>query len=164
MTLVIWMIIEASVLFCCSTSADKKTEKDQIRAANDLPNMTISFLDGSQMHAKKLEGNTIIILFFPDCDHCQREATQIQNNLGRFKNYTLYFVATTPKQEIEKFAMDYKLKNYKNVRFGTITVQEVLSNFGSVATPSLYIYSSEHKLVQTFNGETDIQTILKYIK
>ncbi len=164
MTLFAFMILEASMLFCCGASADKKTEAEHVQAKNDLPNMNILFLDGSQIHAKKLEGNTVIIVYFPDCDHCQREAIQIQKNLASFKNYNLYFLTTAPKQDAEKFAGDYKLKGLKNVRFGNITVQDVFSNFGSIDTPSLYIYSIEHKLVQKFNGETEIGKILMYLK
>lgn len=159
------------MLFCCGASADKKvqtadakTEKNEVQAPNDLPNMTIAFLDGSQMHAKKLEGKTVIILFFPDCDHCQREAVQIQKELASFKDHTLYFLTTAQKQETEKFAIDYKLNNIENVKFGFITVNDVLTNFGSVSTPSLYIYSAEHKLIQKFNGETQIDQVLNYIK
>ena len=158
------MIVEASMLLCCGAVADKKVEKLEVQATNDLPNMTISFLDGSQVSAKKLEGNTVIVLFFPDCDHCQREAVQIQKQLAGFKNYTLYFLTSATKQEVEKFAVDYKLKDYKNVRFGLVTNQDVLTNYGAVATPSLYLYSNEHKLIQAFNGEIEIEVVLKYIK
>ncbi len=164
MGLIAFMIFEASILIGCGASMDKKVEQMEVQAPNDLPNMTISFLDGSQLHAKKLEGKSVLILFFPDCDHCQREAAQIQKHIASFKGYTLYFLTTAPKQEAEKFAVDYKLNNVKNVKFGFITVNDVLSNFGAVATPSLYIYSSDHKLVQKFNGETQIDVILKHVK
>lgn len=164
MGLIAFMILEASILFCCGVSADKKVEKMEMQAPNDLPQMTIAFLDGSQMQAKKLEGKIVIILFFPDCDHCQREAAQIQKELASFKDHTLYFLTTAERQETEKFAIDYKLNNIKSVKFGFITVNDVLTNFGSVSTPSLYIYSADHKLVQKFNGETQLDVILKYIK
>lgn len=164
MTLIAFIILEVSILFSCGVSADKKVEKMEVQAPNDLPNMTIALLDGSQRQAKKLEGKTVLILFFPDCDHCQREAAQIQKNITSFKEHSLYFLTTAAKQEAEKFAVDYKLNNVKNVKFGFITINDVLTNFGAVATPSLYIYSSDHKLVQKFNGETNIDSILKYVK
>ncbi len=164
MGLIAFMIFEVSILLGCGASMDKKAEKMELQAPNDLPNMVISLLDGSQIHGKKLGGKTVLILFFPDCDHCQREAAQIQKHIASFRGYTLYFLTTAPKQEAEKFAVDYKLNSIKNVKFGIITVNDVLSNFGAVATPSLYIYSSDHKLVQKFNGETQMDAILKYIK
>jgi hypothetical protein len=158
------IIIAISIVCSCTTSPIKRKNETEAVIQNDLPDLIINFLDGSQIHAKELQGNTIIVVFFPDCDHCQREATQIKKNIEQFKNYTLYFLATTPKEEIETFAIDYKLGNEKNVQFGMIAAQDVLPNFGSIPTPSLYIYNSDHRLVQTFNGETDIETILKYIK
>jgi peroxiredoxin len=164
MGLITFMIFEVSILFGCGASMDSKAEEMEVQVPNDLPNMIISLLDGSQMNAKKLEGKTVLILFFPDCDHCQREAAQIQKHITSFKGHTLYFLTTAAKQEAEKFAVDYKLNNIKNVKFGFVTVNDVLTNFGAVATPSLYIYSSDHKLVQKFNGETNIDSILKYVK
>ena len=175
-TISLFAILTAGAFFCCGGSADKKAaEVDKILAAkktetattpvpNDLPNMSIVFFDGSQTHAKKLEGKTILIVYFPDCDHCQREAAQIRKHIASFKDHTLYFLTTAPKPEAAKFAEDYKLSNIGNVKFGLITINDVLSNFGSIATPSIYIYGNNHELVQKFNGETQIEVILKYVK
>ena len=163
------------MLFGCGNSADKraaevdkklegkKLETTAAQAPNDLPNMTIWFLDGSQTNAKKLEGKTILIFYFPDCDHCQREATQIQKNIDRFKDHTLYFITVAPKPEAEKFAKDYKLNDVQNVKFGFVTANDVITNLGNIDTPALYIYSQEHKLVKEFIGENDINLILKYV-
>ena len=175
-TISAFAILTASALFCCCGSADKraaevdkklegkKLEKMEAPAPNDLPNMIIAYLDGSQIHAKKLEGKTALMIYFPDCDHCQREAAQIQKHIASFKDHTLYFLTTATKPEAEKFAEDYKLNNIGNVKFGLITINDVLSNFGSIDTPSIYIYGNDHNLVQKFNGETQIDTILKSIK
>jgi hypothetical protein len=174
-TISAFTILTASILFCCGGSADKraaevdkklegkKLERTAAPAPNDLPNMTISFLDGSQTQAKELEGKTILILYFPDCDHCQREATQIQKNIDGFKDHTVYFLTVAPRQEAEKFAVDYKLNNVQNVKFGFVTVNDVLTNFGNIDTPAMYIYSQERKLVKEFIGENDINLILKYV-
>jgi AhpC/TSA family len=164
------LIMLAGTLFFCSASTDRKAEKTATpitknqTVTNDLPNMAITFLDGLKTNAKALEGNTVLVLFQPDCDHCQREAAQIQQNIKGFKDYTLYFLAAATKQEIEKFATDYKLSGQDHVRFGIITGEDVLSNFGSISAPSLYLYSSDHKLVQQFNGEVEISVVLQYIK
>jgi hypothetical protein len=48
---------------------------------NELPNMFLMNADGSILEAKQLRGKVIIIIYFPDCDHCEREATEIRNNI-----------------------------------------------------------------------------------
>ncbi|HOX81434.1 MAG TPA: redoxin domain-containing protein [Chryseolinea sp.] len=171
MTVFVLVLLEASILFCCGSSTEKKLPIQESQSAsasstqvNELPKMVITLLDGSRLECNKLGGNIAIIVFFPECDHCQREAVEIQKEIESFKDYTLYFVTTENKPLTEKFAIEYKLNNYENVKFGFITVNDVVTNFGSIPTPSLYLYSSDHKRIQSFEGETDIQAILKYVK
>lgn len=150
--------------FSCSAPASNN-EKRQINAdaVNDLPSMTITFLDGSTLNIKELEGKTILIFFQPDCDHCQREARDIQQNLAAFRNNTLYFITASSLPAIEKFALDYKLFGHPNVFFAFTSAENILNSIGPVSAPSLYIYSTEHKLIKAFNGEVEIEKVLKYI-
>ncbi len=132
-------------------------------AYQHLPDMLLVRTDGTQRNAQDLEGKVALMLFQPDCDHCQREAVQIREHLKAFKNYTIYFVTSVPLTEIEQFASEYGLKDKKNVFFAYTDLQNILNIFGAVPTPSLYIYSSQKRLVKTFNGETPIESILPYV-
>lgn len=149
----------ACLISACKT--ETKNAASTVSVANDLPAMSITKLDGSSVNAKTLSGKTILILFFPDCDHCQREAKAIQEHLESFKEYNLYFISTAPTAEVEKFSFDYDLSGKDNVHFATTTVQQVLDNFGPVDAPSIYIYSAEGKRTQSFNGEVAIEEVLK---
>jgi peroxiredoxin len=124
--------------------------------------MSVSTIGGKEVDLKELTGYVVLILFQTDCDHCQREATAIQENISAFKEYSLYFITTTSQQEIETFANDYKLAGYENVHFCKTTGQSILESFGPIDAPSVYIYSDQ-KLVKSFNGETSINEILKFI-
>lgn len=133
------------------------------QVASDLPAMQVTGIDGKSFSAKSLKGKTVIVMYQPDCDHCQREAAQIQQNITSFKPYQLYFISTATAAEIKKFAAGYKLNTYPNVHFGTTTLGDILSTYGPVETPSLYIYSADGHLVKKFNGETDIQVVKKHL-
>ena len=150
------------VLGSCS-SKKKDTERQPVVIPNDLPSMQIRMLDGNTLEAKTIKGPAVLILFQPDCDHCQNEARQFREYLSAFKNYSLYFVSSGAIPEIEKFSVDYKLSGIENVAFGFTTVENILNNFGPIQAPSVYIYSEQEKLVQKFNGEVDISVILKYL-
>lgn len=130
---------------------------------NDFPSMPITLLDGKRMNAKEIKGKTVLVLFQPDCDHCQHEAEDIEEHLASFRDYNLYFVSTATGAEISKFSNDYKLSGIPNIIFGTTTLQSILDNFGAIQAPSIYIYSQEGKLVNSFNGQTDIGVILRYL-
>lgn len=152
-------LILAIIINACK--ADKKSEVPKVVVANDLPAMSITKLDGTTVNTKTLSGKTILILFFPDCDHCQREAKAIQEHLEAFKEYNIYFIAAVPTAEVSKFSVDYNLSGKDNVHFATTTVQDILNNFGPVDAPSIYIYSAEGKRTKSFNGEVAIEEVLK---
>ncbi|HEY0651618.1 MAG TPA: redoxin domain-containing protein [Chryseosolibacter sp.] len=128
-------------------------------AKNDLPFMPIALTDGTVANAKDFKGKNILILFQPDCDHCQHEAEDIEKQLADFKDYKLYFVSAAPMPEIEKFAMTYRLKDKENVVFGNTAAENVLNHFGPIPAPSIYIYNDQ-TLKKSFEGQTDVNEIV----
>lgn len=131
-------------------------------AVNELPAMHITLVDSTRLSARDLTGKNVIVMFQPDCDHCQREAKQIQENIGAFKAYQVYFVSSATGEELKKFASEYKLDNFSHIHFGSTTVEEIISSLGQIDAPSVYIYDNG-KLRQKFNGETDIAEITKHL-
>jgi len=125
--------------------------------------MVVTKTDGSQLDIRGLKGKTVLILFQTDCDHCQREAAAIQENISAFKDYSIYFITTTSPQEIETFASEYGLAGHPNVHLCQTTSKNILDNFGPIDAPSLYIFSADQKLVKAFNGETKIDAILRHL-
>lgn len=152
-------------LFQCQKSEKISSAAQQTNtsepAVNEMPSMEVILLNGSKKNMKDVNEDVVIILFQPDCDHCQREATQIQERLRVFDDYSLYFISSSSLGEIEKFSTDYKL-NGPQIHFAQTTVESILSNFGSIPAPSLYIYRKK-KLVKKFNGETNIEEVLKFL-
>jgi len=145
------------------TSCEKKREVKQVPKANDLPAMMITTTKAQPIFAKNLSGKTILVLFQPDCDHCQREAKQMRDKLQSFKAYQLYFVSTAMPADLEKFSIDYQFSGEPNVHFATTTLDQILGSFGAIEAPSLFVYSAEGKLIKHFNGEVDISEILKVL-
>lgn len=117
-------------------------------------------LDGSNINAKTLTGKSVLILFHPECEHCQHEAEEIQQHTASFKNYAVYFLSSATLPEIEAFAIKYKLRGVENFHFGTTDGQYVVDAFGSIPAPSVYIYSENGTLVKKFNGQTPIEEII----
>lgn len=125
--------------------------------------MVLVTADSSQVSVRQLKGKTILVVFQPDCEHCQREAGQINKHIAAFENYQLYFISSSPMEEIRQFASDYAFSRLPNVHFGWAPTASITNNFGSISAPSMYIYDLNGKIVRIFNGETDIHEILKVI-
>jgi hypothetical protein len=127
---------------------------------NDLPFMPITVTDGTVVNANDFSGKNILILFQPDCDHCQHEAEDIEKQVTAFKDYKMYFVSAAPMPEIEKFAATYKLKGRENILFGNTAAENVLNHFGPIPAPSIYIYNDQ-TLKKSFEGQTDVNEIIR---
>ena len=133
------------------------------KAPSQLPNMPLLTTEGAQVNPQSLSGKVVLVLFQPDCDHCQREAEAIHQHLEKFDDYSIYFITYAPMADIQQFARDYQLSGLDNVVFTLSEVQPILDNFGSIPTPSLYIYSDQQQLVKAFEGETPIDKVLAYL-
>jgi thioredoxin-related protein len=154
----------------CSCNSKPKTEsavEDEpvvnLPARNDRPPITIRLVDGTDVNVKTLDKKLILILFQPDCDHCQDQAKQIQKRLDAFANYQMYFISSEALDVILKFSKDYNLMNKPNVHFGFVPVEDVVNHFGSISTPSIYIYKESGELIQNFDGLVDIEVVIKYL-
>lgn len=131
------------------------------KPASEIPNLNITFSDGSVESAKNLKGKFLLVLFQPDCDHCQREAQDFKANMEHFRNIPLYFVSAAPMDEVLKFADDYQLSQFSNIRWGTTTVPNILDAFGPIDAPSAFLYDEDGVLVQNFNGEVAVEVIVR---
>jgi len=107
----IFVFVFTLLFFGCAGPSSKTQESEQaaVPSTNDLPNMLITTLDQSKVNIHELSGKIILILFQPDCDHCQREAKEIRENLDAFEGYSLYFISADPVVAIEKFGREYDL-------------------------------------------------------
>lgn len=149
-----------TVLSC--TVREKKVETPVVTTVNEQPSLAITSLDGKTIIAKELKGKIVLILFQPDCDHCQREATAIREHADAFAPYQVYFVSSSSMPELQKFFIDYKLDTLPNFHFATTTLENVLNSLGPISAPSVYVYA-DGKQLGHFNGETDIKEILRVL-
>jgi peroxiredoxin len=130
---------------------------------SQYPNMTLMAENGAVQNARDLPAGSVIIIYFPDCDHCQREAAEISSHLTSFQKHSVWFVSTAALPEIQKFSTQYKLAGYANIHFVRTEMKDVISNFGGIPTPSVFIYSKDKQLVKAIKGETKIEEIIKYL-
>jgi cytochrome oxidase Cu insertion factor (SCO1/SenC/PrrC family) len=154
-----------TVISSCSTKTAKPADPINETPAKltGLPDITLIGPDGSQFSTNTLPGKTILIFFGADCDHCQREAQQIQRNLKEFDAHTLYFISMDPFPVIHKFAQTYGLQHQPNVHFVRADGGSVFRSMGYMKTPTICVYAANKSLTKRFDGETKIEAILKVL-
>ena len=156
------ILIIGGLVYYLAKDREEKPQEIASTTANEYPPMLIANPDGSQVTLTELKGNNIIVFFQPDCDHCQREAKAIADNIEGFSEYQLYFISLDDFNLMNEFATEFGLAGKSNVSFGRTTLDDILNNLGRISPPSLYIYR-EGKLIKHLDGEKDIVEILRYI-
>ncbi|MBX7125425.1 MAG: redoxin domain-containing protein [Cyclobacteriaceae bacterium] len=154
-------VLGLTLLLFLTQCTSKKTS-DANAGGPPLPSMKMLTVDGKVLSTDDLSGPLIVVVFSPDCDHCQREATQIHEHLREFRNYEVYFGSSYDLPVISEFQSRYEL-NQPNFHFGRIDPQYIVSSYGYIDLPSLYIYNEDKRLIKAFVGETPIEQILKYL-
>ena len=151
-------------VFVLACSSQKKETPTESSTSKGLPNITLKMLSGEIVMTNSLKGKTILLFYSPDCDHCQREAKDIGENIQAFKEYAIYLICSPrPNELITAFRTEFGLENQSNLHFGQADVDNVIGEMGSIGTPSLFIYSEEGKLVKRIDNETPSAEIIKFL-
>jgi thioredoxin-related protein len=157
----IFFLLAVGLFIFASCSQKTKDQEPAEVVVNDKPTLPVTLIDSTKLVIREQPGNTVLIFFLTDCEHCQREAQAIREKIDLFNDYTIYFISNQPSVLIKEFSEKYKLSDIANVKFGYTAISQIVRNFGAIPTPSIYIYSAEGKLLNKFAGETPIEEIVK---
>lgn len=103
---------------------------------------------------------TIIMVFSPDCEHCQEMTKQITANIKLFKKAQIVMATPLEFSYVKKFYDEYKIANYPNITMGR-DPGYFLGTFYKVRSfPAIFIYNKKGKLVNWFTGEVELKKIV----
>jgi thioredoxin-related protein len=106
----------------------------------------------------------LIILFNPNCDHCQHETEEILKNIDKFKKIQIVMATGANFADLKNFHRDYNLGNYPGITAG-IELKYILASFFDIRTlPYLAMYDKKGKLLGVHEGNLEIEDILKFYK
>lgn len=121
---------------------------------NKIPDS--SFFTKADLRKKKA---TLIILFSPDCEHCQLETKLLKDSMQVLKNVQIVMVSFLDFNLIKKFYEDFQLRNYPNITMGR-DGKYFLGTFYKLHTyPSMFLYNKKGALIKEFIGNIPIHTI-----
>ncbi len=131
------------------------------------PFKLVNVVDSSQFTKDDLvkKKATIIMMFSPDCEHCQEMTKKISANIRRFKKAQIIMASPLDLSYLRKFYNDYGLAAHSHTITMGRDVPYFLGTFYKVRSfPSFFVYSKKGKLVNWFKGEEDIEAIIKSIQ
>ena len=131
----------------------------------NIPKFTLNLTSGKSFNNTQIPKTkyTCIIIFSPDCSHCQDEATELTKNAAMFKS--VFFIWTSYKEmaDIKVFATKYGLDKQSNVIVGRDPEFSIPVFFRPRMTPFVALYE-KGQLLKVFEQGVKVPELLKIIE
>ena len=105
--------------------------------------------------------NTVLIIFSPDCSHCQHETEALTKNIDKFKNTQIVMVTYLPYDEMMKFYKVYKIAKYPQITMGRDTKFFFPVYYKVQNLPSIFVYDKKGEFKKAFEGSVKIEDVLE---
>ena len=106
----------------------------------------------------------LIMLFSPDCDHCQHQTEDILANMDKLKDVQIVMCSYQPMETIRAFKEKYKLAQYPNIMIGRDTKYFVPSFYGVNSLPYLAFYDKKGNLIKVNEGNVKPAALINNFK
>jgi len=130
----------------------------------NIPKFTLNLTTGKSFSNTQIPKSkyTCIIIFSPDCSHCQDEATELTKNADKFKS--VFFIWNSYKEmaDIKAFATKYGLDKQSNVIVGRDPEFSIPVFFRPRMTPFVALYANG-QLLKVYEQGVKVPELLKII-
>jgi thioredoxin-related protein len=103
----------------------------------------------------------MLMLFNPQCEHCQHETEELIKNIDKFKNIRIIMSTSMVFDSMLAFRIRYQLAQYKNILVVQDTHFFLFSFFNVHNLPFLAFYNKNKELISVFEGGLPVERILK---
>ena len=130
----------------------------------NIPKFTLNLTTGKSFSNSQIPKTkyTCIIIFSPDCSHCQDEAAELTKNADKFKS--VFFIWNSYKEmaDIKAFAIKYGLDKQSNVIVGRDPEFAIPVFFRPRMTPFVALYANG-QLLKVYEQGVKVPELLKII-
>src|SRR6185503_4156406 len=132
-----------------------------------IPPLKLLLTDSTTIFTDKdLKKNkpVFLILFSPDCEHCQKETEELISKIDSFKNIQIVMATFMTVDKIKPFYESNKLDRFPNITVG-YDMQHMLATYYRISfTPFLAFYDKKGNLIDGFQGALPLTKVLEYFK
>jgi hypothetical protein len=109
--------------------------------------------------------NLLVMLFNPNCSHCQDETEMLEKNIFYFNKTKLLMVASPlALLYLPGFAQSYHVAEYPSICLGIDSSNFLNKIFLYRALPQINVYDKDRRLVKIFCGDVAIDSLKAYIQ
>ena len=137
-----------------------------VGVGNALPDFEFSAMNGELISKANIKSKQPVIVFYfdPFCDHCQQEASWINENPEMFKGITMLWVSWGDLADIKAFPGKYLPNVSKDMIFTRDDKFEFDNYFGYSNIPTVYVYNQNWIRTATFDKETKPEILVKFAR
>ena len=154
-------LLRSVVLLSASAQTDPNAP---FQRDKNLPAFKIVSVGGKEITNRDLPKYKyqMIIIFSPDCPHCEHEAAEINKYADKFKNVLMIWDSYKDMPSIKKFAEKYNMVGKPNIIIGRDPEFTLPSFFRPTMTPFVAIYE-KNQLKKVYEKGAEVFELLKNI-
>ena len=154
-------------LFYCLTLTAQTITEPPYKRFPTLPPIQLLLGDSVTKYTKvNIPGKkpVLVMLFSPDCSHCQHTAEEMYKNKDALKDIHIVMATVLSLHEMNDFMKKYKLNEMKNVVAGK-DVYFILPPFYAVKNfPYMAMYNKKGNLIMGFEGSMAMDKVINVFK
>lgn len=122
--------------------------------------------DSSRFVKADLKKNkaVLVIVFSPDCEHCQHELKDLIAHMNLFKDVQIVMVSHLDYHFIKTFYQDNKLAAYPNIIMGRDYSYFFGTFYKIKFLPAIFLYNKKGQFVKAFGGSVPVKKIAAWLK
>ena len=156
-------MISLLLMVAAPVFAQKDTMEPPFKRYPTLPPLQLILEDSVTKYTKAdvpKKKPVLIMLFSPDCEHCQHEAEQFAAKKDSLQNIHIVMITTYPIYRMKEFAEKYGIKGLSNVVVAKDPYY-LLPGFYDIRNyPFLALYDKKGDLITTVPGSVSISKLL----
>jgi thioredoxin-related protein len=119
-----------------------------------LPDFKIERPDGSAFYTENLPNDkaVIIILFSPECEHCQQLTKELTEQAHRYKKTHFVMATTLPADKMAAFYKQYRIDQFRNITMGRDVLFFFSRYYQSHYLPMVAVYNRNRELKRVYDG------------
>ena len=106
----------------------------------------------------------MLMVFNPQCEHCQHETEELLSHMDWFKGVTIVMATSMPFDSMINFRERYKLAEHPNIIVGQDDQYFLISFYGVRSLPFLAFYDKKGKLISVSRSTMPIDKVAAELK
>lgn len=132
-----------------------------------MPALDIITKDNIRLTGKDFSkaGNLFVMIFGPECDHCQSLTLELEQNIAKFQKTDIVMIChPSLKEKLEFFNNITRHHKYSNIYVGIDSADFIPKTYPYGTLPYINVYDKDRKLVKTFTNEASFKDLEPYVE